>query len=59
MFSLLILPKKVRFIIYYNKFKSSNLIISNSASPSTELLDKTNVVYMFKMSLGRLCLQRK
>ena len=42
MFSRPILPKK------YNKFKTSNLIISNNTSSSTELLDRTDVVYMFK-----------
>ena len=52
MFSLPILLKKVRLIIYYNKFKTSNLIISNNTSPSTGLLDRTNVVYMFKYPLG-------
>ena len=43
--------KKVRLIFYNNKFKTSNLIISNNTSPSTELLDRTNVVYMFKFPL--------
>ena len=31
--------KKVRLIIYYNKFKTSKQIISNNTSPSIELLD--------------------
>ena len=44
--------KKIRLIIYYNKCKTSNLIISNNTSPSTELLDMTNVLYMFKCPLG-------
>ena len=44
--------KNVRHIIYYNRFKTSNLIISNNSSPSTELLDRTNVEYMFKCHLG-------
>ena len=48
MFSLPILLKKIRIIIYYNKFKTSNLIISNNSSSPTELLDRINVVYMFK-----------
>ena len=52
MFSLLILPKKKRLIIYYNKFKIYNLIISNNSFLSTELLDRTNVVYMFKCTWG-------
>ena len=51
MFSLLILPK-IKLTIYYNKFKTSNLIISNNSSPSTEFLDRTNVVYMFKCPMG-------
>ena len=46
------LYKKVRLVIYYNKFKTSHLIISNNTSLSTELLDRTNVVYMFKCPLG-------
>ena len=50
--------KKVRLIIYSKKFKTSNIIISNNTSPSTELLDRTNVVYMIKYPLGD-CLQKK
>ena len=38
--------KKIRLTIYNNKFKTSNLIISHKSSPSTELLDRANVVYM-------------
>ena len=44
--------KKVRLIIYFKKFKTSNLIISNSTSPSTALLDRTNIGYFIKCSLG-------
>ena len=44
--------KKIRLIIYYKKLKTSNLIISNNSSPSTELLDSTNIVYMFKCTFG-------
>ena len=44
--------KKVRLILYYNKFTTSKLIISNNTSPSTELLDRINVVYMFKCPRG-------
>ena len=50
--------KKIGLLIYNNKFKTSNLNISNNSFPSTELLDRTNVVYMFKCLLGD-CLQRK
>ena len=34
--------------IYIYIYKASNLIISNNTFPTTELLDWTNVVYMFK-----------
>ena len=44
--------KRVWLIIYYNKFKTSNVIISNNTSLSTELLDRTNVLNMFKCPLG-------
>ena len=43
--------KKLWLIVYYNKFKTTNLIISNNSSPSTEL-DRTKLVYMFKYPLG-------
>ena len=43
--------KKVRLVIYYIKFKTSNLIISDNSSSSTELLDRTNIVYAFKCPL--------
>ena len=33
MFSQPILQKKVRLIIYYNKFKTANLIISSNPPP--------------------------
>ena len=39
--------KKVTFIIYYNKFKTSNLIISNNTSSSTKLLDRTNACWSY------------
>ena len=44
--------KKVRLIIYYSNFKTFNLIISNNNFPFTEVLDRANVVYMFKCPLG-------
>ena len=47
MFSQLMRPK-TRLTIYNDKFKISNLIISNNFLPPTEILDWTNVVYMFK-----------
>ena len=44
--------KKQKLIIYYYKFKTSNLVISNNSSPSIGVLQKTNIVYQFKYSLG-------
>ena len=44
--------EKVRHIIYYNKFKTSNLSISNNTPRSSKLLDETNIVYMFKCPVG-------
>ena len=38
--------------MYYNKYKTSNLIKSYNFSPSTELLHETNIVYMLKKLLG-------
>ena len=50
--------KKIKLIIYYNKLKTSNLIISYNTSPSSDLLDRTNIVYMFKCPLGD-CVSKK
>ena len=36
--------KEIKFIIYYNKFKTSNLVINNKSSPSIGVLQKTNVI---------------
>ena len=44
--------KKKRLIIYNNKFKTSKLIIFTNLSLSTELLDRTNIIYMFNCPLG-------
>ena len=44
--------KKIKLIIYYNKFKTSNLVIKNNSSPSIGVLQKTNVIYQFKCPLG-------
>ena len=44
--------KKIKRIIYYNKFKTSNLFIRNNSSPSIGVLQKTNVIYKFKCPLG-------
>ena len=51
MFSLLFLKKKKTLIIY-NKFNSSNLIISNNSPHSIQLLNLTNLVYMLKCPWG-------
>ena len=39
--------KKIKLIIYYDKFKTSNLIIRNNSSPSIGVLQNTNVIYQF------------
>ena len=44
--------KKIKLIIYYGKFKISNLVIRNNSSPSIGVLQKTNVIYEFKSPLG-------
>ena len=44
--------KKIKLIIYYNKFKTSNLVIKNNSSPLIGVLQKTNVIYQFKCPLG-------
>ena len=44
--------KKIKLIIYYDKFKTSNLVIRNNSSPSIGVLQKTNVIYKFKCPLG-------
>ena len=36
--------KKIKLIIYYNKFKTSNMVIRNNSSPSIGVLQKTNVI---------------
>ena len=35
--------KKIKLIIYYNKFKISNLVIKNNSSPSIGVLQKTTL----------------
>ena len=40
--------KKIKLMIYYNKFKTSNLVIRKNSFPSIGVLQKTNVVYKFK-----------
>ena len=44
--------KKMKLIRYYNKFKTSNLVIRNNSSPSVGVLQKNNVIYKFKCPLG-------
>ena len=44
---LLIDPNKKK-LIYYNKFKTSNLVIKNNSSPSIGVLKKNNVyIYIY------------
>ena len=44
--------KKIKLVIYYNKFKTSNLVIRNNSSLSIGVLQKTNGIYQFKCPLG-------
>ena len=44
--------KKIKLIIYHNKFKTSNLVIRNNSTPSIGVLQNTNVIYQFKFPLG-------
>ena len=44
--------KKIKLIIYYNKFKTSNLVIRNNSTPSIGVLQKNNVISQFKCPLG-------
>ena len=44
--------KKIKLIIYYNKFNTSNLVIRNNSSPSIGVLQKTKVIYKSKCPLG-------
>ena len=44
--------KKIKLIIYYNKFKTSNLVIRNNSSLSIGVLQKTKIIYQFKCPLG-------
>ena len=43
---------KIKLIIYYPKFNTTSLIISNNFSHSTSHLNTTSVVYKFKCPLG-------
>ena len=42
----------MKLIIYYDKFKTYNLVIINNSCTLIEVLQKTNVVYQFKCPLG-------
>ena len=46
--------KKIKLIICYDKFKTSNLVIKNNYFPSIGVLQKkkNNVIYQFKYPLG-------
>ena len=47
--------KKIKLIIYSNKFKTFSLVINNNSSPLFGVLQKTNVTYQFKYPL-RVCI---
>ena len=48
--------KKIKVIIYYNKFKTSNLFIKNNSSPSIGVLQKKQRYISIQMSFRRLYL---
>ena len=41
----------MKLIIYYNEFKTLNLVIKNNSSPSIGIWQKTNVIYQFQYPL--------
>ena len=43
--------KKIKLTIYYNRFKTSNLVIKNNPSLSIGVLQKTKVIYQYKCHL--------
>ena len=43
---------KIKVIIYYNKFKTANLVLCNNASKNRDKVAQTNVVYEFKCPFG-------
>ena len=45
------LNKKIKLIIYYNKFEKSNLVIKNNSSPLIGVLQKTNIIYQRYISI--------
>ena len=45
-------------LIYYSKFKTSNLIIKNNTNPAKIHLNQTNVVYKF-VSISRVPLEKQ
>ena len=45
-------PDKNKTFAYYNKFKTSNLVIRNNTSPLIGVLQKTNVINQFLCPLG-------
>ena len=44
--------KNIKLIIYYKKFKNSNLVIDNNSSTTIRVLQKKKVIYQFKCTLG-------
>ena len=50
--------KQIKLIIYYTKFKTTNLVVKNITNSVKILLNQTNVVYKFICPL-RECLPKK
>ena len=50
---------KVRFIIYYKKFKTLDLVVNNNSFPPKKIMEKNNVIYQFKCPLGEFISDKK
>ena len=44
--------RKIKLILNYDRFKTSNLVINYNFSPSIGVLQKISVIYQFRCSLG-------
>ena len=44
--------KRIKLLIYFDKFKTSNFVIKNNSTFSIGILHKTYVIYQFKCPLG-------
>ena len=45
---------KIEFIIYYKKFKTSNLVVNNNSFPPTKIIEKKPMLFINLRSIGRM-----